>query len=129
MDISLAGLILQVIVLTIFVGFFADFLIRYWRSSHAKKFGWRLKAFFSGLSTAIILILSRCAYRVAELQDGYNGSLIKEQTPFIILEGVFVYLATLSLCFGNPGLVFKRQTSEEKPEVALESGQYTNQQV
>ncbi|KFG82523.1 sphingoid long-chain base transporter RSB1 [Metarhizium anisopliae] len=107
-NISLAGLILQVVVLTIFIGFFADFLIRYFRSGQTKKFGWRLKAFFSGLTIAIILILSRCAYRVAELQDGYSGSLIKEQVPFIILEGVFVFLATLALYFGHPGLVFKK---------------------
>jgi hypothetical protein len=107
-NISQAGLSLQVIVLTLFIVAFADYMFRYLRSGRASSFGWRLIAFFTGLTSATFLILARCAYRVAELQDGYNGSLIKEEAPFIVLEGVFVFLAATALCFGQPGLGLKR---------------------
>ncbi|KAH6998844.1 RTA1 like protein-domain-containing protein [Ilyonectria sp. MPI-CAGE-AT-0026] len=108
-DISMAGLILQVIVLAAFIIVFADYMIRYMRSGHAATFGWRLNAFFGGLSASIILILIRCVFRVVELQDGYDGSLIKHEVPFILLEGVVIVLAVMALCFGHPGLVFNRQ--------------------
>ncbi|KAI5465471.1 RTA1 like protein-domain-containing protein [Mariannaea sp. PMI_226] len=107
-DISMAGLILQVIVLVVFIAAFVDYMIRYWRSGRASAFNWRFKAFFGGLSAAIILILTRCIYRVAELQDGYDGKLIKEEAPFIVLEGAVVFLAAACLCFGHPGLVFDK---------------------
>lgn len=111
-DLSQAGLSLQVIVLFFFIVAFSDYMFRYLRSGRASNFGWRLTAFFTGLSGATLLILARCAYRVAELKDGYNGSLIKEEAPFIVLEGVFVFLAAAALCFGHPGLGLKRGQME-----------------
>ena len=111
-DISQAGLSLQVIVLVAFIVAFGDYMFRYIRSGRASNWGWRLTAFFSGLTTATLLILARCAYRVAELKDGYDGSLIKDQATFIVLEGVFVFLAAVALCFGQPGLGLKREAVE-----------------
>jgi hypothetical protein len=112
-DISMAGLILQVIVIFAFIVAFSDYMIRYWRSGRMSAFGWRLKAFFAGLSAAIILILARCVYRVAELKDGYAGEIITHEAPFIALEGVFIVLAAVCLCFGHPGLALKRETSRK----------------
>ncbi|KAG6068254.1 hypothetical protein E4U32_001329 [Claviceps aff. humidiphila group G2b] len=113
-NISLAGLVLQVIVLTTFAAFFADYMIRYVRSSSRRSFDWRLQAFFGGLVTSTLLILARCAYRVAELKDGYGGHLIREEAPFIGLEGVLIVLAAVVLCFGHPGLVFGRDGRARK---------------
>ncbi|KAM6514184.1 Envelope glycoprotein gp160 [Fusarium falciforme] len=106
-NISMAGLVLQVIVLVLFIIVFADYMLCYSRSGHAARFSWRLKTFFAGLSTAAILILVRCTYRVAELRDGYDGELFKEEVPFIILEGVAIVLTAFALCFGHPGLLIK----------------------
>ncbi|KAH0490599.1 hypothetical protein TgHK011_002061 [Trichoderma gracile] len=113
-DISQAGLSLQVIVLVAFIVAFGDYMFRYIRSGRASNWGWRLTAFFSGLTTATVLILARCAYRVAELKDGYDGSLIKDQATFIVLEGVFVFLAAVALCFGQPGLGLKREAAQRR---------------
>ncbi|KAL7936349.1 RTA1 like domain-containing protein [Trichoderma chlorosporum] len=110
-DISQAGLSLQVIVLTAFIATFGDYMFRYFRSGRAANWGWRLTAFFSGLTAATLLILARCAYRVAELKDGYGGTLIKEESTFIVLEGVFIFMAAIALCFGQPGLGLNRATA------------------
>ncbi|KHN99635.1 RTA1 like protein family [Metarhizium album ARSEF 1941] len=123
-DISMAGLALQVIVLTAFVACFLDYMSRYMRSGRARSFGWRLNTFFVGLATSILLILGRCAFRVAELKDGYDGSLIREEVPFIVLEGVFIVLATTALCFGHPGLLFDRREAR-KDSHSEESGTST----
>lgn len=115
----MAGLVLQVIVLVIFSAAFADYMIRYIRSGR-RQFqgqavsGWRFAAFFGGLATAIVLILARCAYRVAELQAGYDSALFHDQIPFIVLEGVLIALVVVALCIGHPGLMFSQTVPEQK---------------
>ncbi|RGP75554.1 rta1 like family [Fusarium sporotrichioides] len=128
-DVSMAGLALQVIVLVAFIAAFSDYMIRYWRSGQAQAFGWRMIAFFVGLSAAIILILTRCIYRVAELREGYDGELIKHEIPFIILEGIVIVLAAVALFFGHPGLVFNKSevtNSVSQTEKGVASGSDTN---
>lgn len=128
-DVSMAGLVLQVIVLVAFIVAFVDYMVRYWRSGQAQTFGWRMTAFFVGLSAAIILILTRCIYRVAELREGYDGDLIKHEIPFIILEGIVIVLAAVALCFGHPGLVFNKSevtNSVSQTEKGVASGSESN---
>ncbi|KID97928.1 sphingoid long-chain base transporter RSB1, partial [Metarhizium majus ARSEF 297] len=124
-NVSMAGLALQVVVLTAFVVCFADYMVRYVRSGRTRSFGWRLNTFFLGLASSVLLILARCAYRVAELKDGYNGSLIREEIPFIILEGVVIVIAAIALCFGHPGLVFGRDEARKSSHDFEESGTST----
>ncbi|TQW00040.1 hypothetical protein V2A60_005451 [Cordyceps javanica] len=114
-DISMAGLILQVIVIAMFMGAFSDYMLRLVRSgrSRAELKAWRSIAFFSGLVAACIFILARCAYRVVELKDGYSSKLFREETPFIVLEGVILVFAGISLMFGNPGLVFDKPAAKD----------------
>ncbi|EHK40479.1 hypothetical protein TRIATDRAFT_296433 [Trichoderma atroviride IMI 206040] len=112
-NVSMAGLVLQVIVLVIFSAAFADYMIRYIRSGRRQSQGqavsrWRFATFFGGLTVAIVLILARCAYRVAELQAGYDSALFHDQVPFIVIEGVLIALAVVALCFGHPGLMFSQ---------------------
>ncbi len=109
-NISMAGLILQVIVIALFMVAFSDYMIRLARSGRARTAlaAWRSIAFFAGLVAACVFVLTRCIYRVVELQDGYAGKLFREETPFIVLEGVMVVLAGIALMFGSPGLVFDK---------------------
>lgn len=104
-DLALAGLSIQVIALVVFSALFGDYLWRYARTSSSSptssasgagagddapvaRFTPRVKVFFAFLVAAVLLILTRCAYRVAELHEGYSGAIIREQGLFIGLEGV-----------------------------------------
>lgn len=90
-DLALAGLVLQVVFMVIFCALFADYLIRYARSSRrggGPKFTRRLRVFFGFQGAATLLILVRCAYRLAELHEGYGGKLVRDEALFIGLEGV-----------------------------------------
>ncbi|KAM3465064.1 hypothetical protein NHJ6243_001863 [Beauveria neobassiana] len=113
-DISMAGLILQVVVIVIFMAAFFDYMVRLARSGRARAelTAWRSVAFFAGLVAACVFILTRCSFRVAELKDGYTGELFREEVLFIVLEGVMVVIASIALMFGNPGLVFDKSTAE-----------------
>lgn len=96
-DISIAGLSFQVASICFFIALALDYVFRYrkWRRNQTEKqlLPLRFKLFVAFLSLAIILILTRCAYRIDELSDGYNGPLIHDEGLFIGLEGVYVFSA------------------------------------
>lgn len=48
----------------------------------------KLQLFLGFFSLAVIFIFIRCIYRVIELSEGWDGSLVKNETIFIVLEGV-----------------------------------------
>ncbi|KAK1729706.1 hypothetical protein CaCOL14_006665 [Colletotrichum acutatum] len=124
-DLAMAGLVIQVIVLVAFCSLFADYMIRYTRSDVARALTRREKTFFGFLALAVVLILARCAYRVDELSEGYsNSDKITNEGLFIGLEGVLVICAVFSLCLGHPGLLFgKPQASNGvRKESSVESG-------
>ena len=96
-DIALAGLSFQVVTLVIFIGLAVDYAVTWRRHttieppdevSTSATLGTPFKIFVLALSSAILLILIRCAYRIDELSKGYGGPLIHNQGLFIGLEGV-----------------------------------------
>ncbi|KAF5654147.1 phospholipid-translocating ATPase [Fusarium sp. NRRL 25303] len=106
-DIALAGLSLQVVILVLFCALLGDYLWRYFRSGNASAMGNRMRIFFGFLSAAVILILARCAFRCYELSKGYrNSDLITDEGLFIGLEGVLIAIAVFFLCISHPGPVF-----------------------
>lgn len=92
-NLALAGLVFQVFTLTVFIVLALDYAFRYVRSQSRAEKETRIlplsfKVFVVFLSTAIILILIRCVYRIDELSNGYSGPLISNEGLFIALEGV-----------------------------------------
>jgi hypothetical protein len=97
-NLALAGMSFQVFTILLFCAFFADYLIRYFRSGrwHDSSTGIgaranqaaRMKLFFGFMALAVLLTLVRCSYRLAELHEGYSGGLVREEGLFIALEGV-----------------------------------------
>lgn len=103
-NLALVGLSFQVFTIVLFCAFFGDYLFRYFRSGIWRDAGTtsgikdaygtrlsqatRLKLFFGFTALAILLTLARCAYRLAELHEGYGGSLARDEPLFIGMEGV-----------------------------------------
>lgn len=90
-NVSLAGLSLQVFTLLVFILLSADYFVRLSRS---KPSGWlgglpgQFKIFIVFLGLAIILIFTRCCYRIGELSEGYRGPLFRDEGLFLGLESV-----------------------------------------
>ncbi|KEY73777.1 hypothetical protein S7711_03085 [Stachybotrys chartarum IBT 7711] len=118
-DIAMAGLILQVVVLFAFCALLGDYLFRYFRRGGAVTVDMRLKLFFGFLAFAVVLIFGRCIYRAYELSQGYRDSdLITDEALFIGLEGVLIIIATYALCIGHPGFVFSPNAKVVQPNAA-----------
>lgn len=87
-NIALAGLVLQVVTLVVFIGLVVDYMVRsrvVWSKINLRR---RFEVFVAALSTAIILILARCSYRVYELNQGYQrtSTALRDQGLFNGLE-------------------------------------------
>ena len=93
-NVAVTGLSFQVFTLCVFIALAAEYGFRVQRArrreTQTEKIPLRrsFKIFVGFLSASTLLILVRCAYRIAELSDGYRGPLIHDQGLFIALEGV-----------------------------------------
>jgi len=118
-DIMIAGLISQVITMTLFLALWADFALRTRRGRlsgslarsqpplYEQLRAYKTFALFQwALFAATIFIYVRCIYRVAELWDGFNGHLANDEVTFMIFEGPMVILAVTALTIFHPGRVF-----------------------
>lgn len=109
-NISIAGLAFQVGTLSIFVLLMADYFFRYARgydrNNARSQWTTRFQIFLSFLGLAVLLIFIRCAFRINELQAGYDGPSFHLEGTFIGLESVMITLAVFSLNIAHPGPVF-----------------------
>jgi len=117
--IMVAGLAFQVFTLLIFMVLCLDFALKTLRRlrtmgdaaldpRHSQlRQSLTFRVFLVALSLATLCIFIRSVYRVAELGEGWQGALIKNQNLFIGLEGVMVILACLALNAFHPGLCFR----------------------
>jgi hypothetical protein len=129
-DIAIAGLSFQVITLCLFIALAIDFALGFRseqkRLSSKMHLPRRFQVFVAFLSAAVILILGRCGYRIAELKGGYTGpgsELIRDQGLFIGLEGVLIVFAVYCLVIAHPGPVFDTATRLESEGSLSEGGQ------
>ncbi|KAE9966735.1 hypothetical protein EG328_008638 [Venturia inaequalis] len=117
--IMVAGVTFQVISLLIFMAFWLEFVHRLSKTSESakdtrfielrdtKKFA----RFQYALGAAVVLIFVRSVYRVAELQQGFNGPIANDEVSFMILEGPMIFLAVLAMTILHPGIQFDGEWS------------------
>lgn len=115
-DIMIAGLVLQVISLVVYLAVCTDLAVRCLRRKSMldpspEKVAVRSRVFFKLFLASLLLstlaILARSIFRAAELWGGFSGDLWNDETDFLILDGAMVSLASLLLCALHPGTAFK----------------------
>ena len=92
----MAGIVWQVFTLMVF-GFLAGtYAYRSYkdRANHtatAKRIAGETKfrLYACGLVLAFFTIFIRCVYRIAEMANGWQNSIMRDETDFIVLEGVY----------------------------------------
>ncbi|KAI0975223.1 RTA1-domain-containing protein [Xylaria arbuscula] len=114
--IVIAGLTFQLVSLTIFFLLFGAVLwpSNIWHTAssnlpiHRAK---RLRTFAILIIIAILLIIGRSAFRVAELSEGIRGELIHDELLFIIFDGSPIIIATTIIVAAHP--IFMLQTEQD----------------
>ncbi|KAF4418441.1 phospholipid-translocating ATPase [Fusarium acutatum] len=117
-DISIAGLVFQVVTLLCFVALFIDYVIRASKSPARYRLTKPILTFLFFLFLSTIFILIRCGYRIAELNGGYFSAIFRDEGLYIALESCMMCIAVLLLNAGHPGYAFK-----EAPEFTKEMDQ------
>lgn len=100
----IAGIVFQVFTMLAFIVLSAILVYRIRRSwdttvpASAKELAatWRFKCYALGLITATTTVFTRCVYRIPELTGGWGSPIMRDQTSFIILEGLQVLKFSLS---------------------------------
>ncbi|KAF9772860.1 hypothetical protein IL306_009403 [Fusarium sp. DS 682] len=127
-NIMVVGLSFQVFTLLVFIGLCADFM---WCLRRRKlelgaavvlpqdpaltrvRESWRFRGFTIALGLAVVLVLWRCSYRVAELNQGWNGPITFKQNLFIGMEPVLITAAVYALAFFHPALCMGEAMSQK----------------
>ncbi|KAI8995672.1 RTA1 like protein-domain-containing protein [Trametes punicea] len=123
-NIMLAGIVFQLVSLSIFCALLVEYLKRRTQNRPLKKFvaddsslnsasfkrqplGKPMAHLAIGLCIAAALLYIRAIYRTVELADGWSGKVIQTQSLFIIFDGVMVFGTMLVLNICNPGRLLK----------------------
>lgn len=122
-NIMLAGIIMQMVAITLFVILGTEFLYRYASNKPLKApaddlerhqalsydlgMDTRMKLSLYAMAFSTICLFIRAVYRTIELTDGWNGRIIATQLYFNVLDGGMVTLAIFTLNIFHPGyLIF-----------------------
>ncbi|KAL0944558.1 parasitic phase-specific protein psp-1 [Colletotrichum truncatum] len=118
-QISLAGLIFQVVALGCFTIIFVEYLYCFYRSTSNSILLAKSRLFLGFLLLAVLFILIRCVYRIIELKEGYFSEIFRDEPLFIALESCLMLASAFCLNIGHPGLFFPQYR-----EIKGESTQY-----
>jgi len=109
----IAGVVFQVVILAAFGLLLSDYTLRTYHrrdqlSSQAMTLFHRtsFRCFIFAIIVAYLGIFIRCVYRIPELTGGWRSELMRNETEFIILEGVMIVLSVLALTIFHPGFCF-----------------------
>ncbi|KAK7058065.1 RTA1-domain-containing protein [Favolaschia claudopus] len=113
--IMLAGIILQMATITVYVLCAGEFLLRYLRNRPIRSsmvvatstppLSGNMKILISALVFNTICLFIRAVYRVIELSDGWTGRIIRTEVYFNVLDGAMITLAIYTLNLAHPGML------------------------
>ncbi|KAI8995671.1 RTA1-domain-containing protein [Trametes punicea] len=123
-DIILGGLIVQIISMSVFCYFMAEYAYRLAVNRPFKKpdpssyaeaalppsrrtMDRSMKLLIVGICISTALLYIRSVYRIIEFSDGFNGSIAHTQVLFDVFDGTMVTLAMYALNFMHPGILLR----------------------
>ncbi|KAJ4299022.1 hypothetical protein N0V90_004266 [Kalmusia sp. IMI 367209] len=112
-NLMIAGVIFQVVILSIFGYLLAEYTLRTYRRRDKLSMAateilisTKFRCFVAGVLVAYLAIFTRCVYRIPELTGGWGNELMRNEPEFIALEGVMITLAVFTLTIFHPGYCF-----------------------
>lgn len=112
-NIMIAGLVFQVVSISVFMLLCADFAFTVFKARDAFEPQFRslrssgkFKAFLASLVIATLTIYVRSIFRVAELWEGFSSRLANNEVTFMVLEATMISIAVISLTAFHPTIVF-----------------------
>ncbi|RHZ62577.1 RTA1 domain-containing protein [Aspergillus thermomutatus] len=110
-DIIIAGIAFQVATMSVCGLLGLEFFIRYGKrgpglSGEKTSVGRNIKWVILGEILAYFTVLIRCIYRIPEMAGGWGNPLMQKENEFLVLDGMMIALAVLTLTVLHPGFFF-----------------------
>jgi len=112
-DLMIAGVVFQVVTLSIFGYLCTEYAVRTYRyrgqvkpEASALLYKPSFRFFACAIVIAYLGIFIRCVYRIPELTGGWRNELMRDETDFIILEGAMITMSVFVLTVFHPGFCF-----------------------
>ncbi|PWY92472.1 RTA1-domain-containing protein [Aspergillus heteromorphus CBS 117.55] len=105
-----AGIVFQLVSITVFVFFAADFVRRTLRMRVLQTMTTTVVPLLCAMIFSILCIYVRSIYRTIELSQGWSGYLITHQVYFIVLDGAMMVLAVGIFNVFHPGWLLPKST-------------------
>ncbi|KAL4951640.1 RTA1 like protein-domain-containing protein [Aspergillus filifer] len=116
--IMVGGIIFQLISITVFVGFAADFLWRVLKRSKSLVPKSRtMLALLAATALSVLLIYIRSIYRTIELMDGWTSSTMQNESLLIGLDGAMMVPAVLIYNLFHPSWMLAKIERNAQPIV------------
>ena len=97
-----AGICWQMFTMVIFVILAVMFALNVVKANI--KIAPKLRVFCFGMTIVTVMIFIRCAYRTAELMEGWTGYIITHEIYFAMLDFVPMIIALVSFNIWHPGM-------------------------
>lgn len=118
-----AGIVFQLVSLTIFVFCAVDFFRRSMRLGYLQSLLHGSLAYLVGaMVLSVVCIYIRSIYRTIELAQGWSGYLITHESYFVGLDGVMMVIAVGVFNIFHPGWLLPADHVFAKNQAYLESG-------
>lgn len=102
-DIMVAGIVIQLASITVFVFLALEFLRRTIRQDIIRSMKRTMVPLLCAMVLSILAIYVRSIYRTIELLQGWTGYLITTETYFVVLDGAMMVLAVVVFNVIHPG--------------------------
>jgi RTA1 like protein len=102
-DIMVAGIVIQLASITVFVFLALEFLRRTIRQDIIRSMKRTMVPLLCAMVLSILAIYVRSVYRTIELLQGWTGYLITTETYFVVLDGAMMVLAVVVFNVIHPG--------------------------
>jgi hypothetical protein len=66
----------------------------------------QFRFYCSAIAFAYFAILIRCIYRIPEMAGGWGNPRMREEVPFLVLDGSMIALAGIAFTLAHPGIMF-----------------------
>jgi len=132
-NIMLAGIILQMVAITVYVLFAGEFFLRYFNDNPVRGklagneakgpsalMDKHMKIMIYGLIFNTTCLFIRAVYRTIELADGWNGRILATQVYFNVLDGGMITLAIATLNLIHPGRLLYGSPNDVASDYPLE---------
>ncbi|KAF2766153.1 putative RTA1 domain protein [Teratosphaeria nubilosa] len=135
-DVIIAGLYWQVFSMTLFIALVLEYAWVVWRkrgevaseSAKVRPSGC-FRAYVACLSLAVLFIYTRCAFRIAELSDGFGSALANDEVLLMVFEGAMVSTAVVLLSICHPGIAMRGQSQVRDSDSLASTGSVTSLQT